>query len=88
MNINVVAEDCNCSKSSIVKFCKELGLEGFKELIRILMWEYSIFKVIDNKIDSNNLNIKYFSQIEENINNLKNNNFNTFLKVSELIKKM
>ncbi|QEH62162.1 RpiR family transcriptional regulator [Spiroplasma chinense] len=87
MTINDVARACNCAKSSVVKFCKELGCEGFKEMSMILMWEHSVFKTINTKKIENLENNKLFFEItEQNIENLKNNYLNNFIEVANILK--
>ncbi|ARU92139.1 Putative transcriptional regulator, RpiR family protein [Spiroplasma clarkii] len=51
LTINQLAEQSFCSKATIVKFCKQLGLEGYKDLIRRVYLEHHIYKNVD--IDEN-----------------------------------
>ena len=36
MNIGVLARQCGVSIASVVRFCKDLGFSGYKELIRLV----------------------------------------------------
>lgn len=68
VNINELSQLSNCSKASIVKFCKILNLNGFKELIRILSFE-SKFTYFTKKDSTNTTLIEYKNNILENIEN-------------------
>ncbi|AOG60680.1 hypothetical protein SHELI_v1c07310 [Spiroplasma helicoides] len=86
LSIAEVSEKCFCSKSSIVKFAKELNLNGYKELISVLTWEHSIFKTLKSKKTNLKYNFNFFNNIQENIDQLKNYNFETFLEISTYLK--
>ncbi|QBQ07463.1 MurR/RpiR family transcriptional regulator [Spiroplasma gladiatoris] len=86
INITQLSKECNCSKSSIVKFCKELNLTGLKELIRVITWEYEIYKTFEiNKQEVLKNDYSYFELIINNLEFLKSK-INTFKDVANKIK--
>lgn len=91
-NINQYAKKANCSTASFLKFSKNLGFKGTKDLIPALLYEQSImFNNTEEKIKSSNyLEDKINSYTEfviEQINFTKKENENNILVLTNKLKK-
>ncbi|WHQ36847.1 MurR/RpiR family transcriptional regulator [Spiroplasma sp. SV19] len=87
LNITKLSQLTSCSKSAIVKYCKDLNLEGYKDLIRVLSFEARILEPIA-KQDNKNVEQKlafYQLKIEENFNYINHNYVEQFIKVINLL---
>jgi|GEM_PF-3875333 len=89
ININQLAKLAFCSKASIVRFCKSLELDGYKDLIASLSLQFKIFsnsQVNDSfDIDSTTKMKMYQTFIIENINYIFDHNFINIKNAAYLI---
>jgi DNA-binding MurR/RpiR family transcriptional regulator len=93
--INEIAMEANCSKSSVVKFAKYLGLDGYKELIQRLNIEANIlvpqltlinpFAPTPNQAEIELLS-NYYELVSSNLQYIQNNFLQEIIKASTLIK--
>src|SRR5699024_12031973 len=76
--IDDLAEFCSVSKSTIIRFTKKLGLEGFSELKVLLKINQNVFY----KVDDNSIDHICDDEIQV-INYYRNYNFTTIIKMLE-----
>ncbi|WP_031542666.1 MurR/RpiR family transcriptional regulator [Mesoplasma photuris] len=94
LTINNLAILSNSSTSAIVKFCKQMGLEGYKHLIQVLMFENSIInshlahkKEFKYEMCDRDFLNAYHNLIIDNLDYIKKNSENSLFQTKEKIVK-
>lgn len=76
MSIQQLAKECNVSHSTIIRFTKKIGLDGYSELKYYLKWSLNQ----ENKFDYQTLN-NVTNELKETINMMKNRDLDQILKL-------
>ncbi|ONI38667.1 hypothetical protein AN639_07240 [Candidatus Epulonipiscium fishelsonii] len=67
LSIEALASRCNVSRTTILRFCKRLGLKGYSELkVRLSMNNEHKIRKTENSISIKQLYLKYMEQLEAN----------------------
>ncbi|CAT05337.1 putative HTH-type transcriptional regulator [Mesomycoplasma conjunctivae] len=89
LNLNIIANNVNCSKSNITKFAKKLNFRGIKDLLPTLDKNYSYLRMkkvrLSNNFEENDALVWYHNLIQLNIEQLYLLNKNAVYQLTKLI---
>lgn len=87
ININQLAKLAFCSKASIVKFCKSLELDGYKDLVASLSIQFKIFSnsQVNDPLGNTTKMKMYHTSIIENISYIFDHNSINIKNAADLI---